>query len=52
VVRMFCHGAMVAEIIPELWLLSRGSTQIRGPVSQERIRDLAVITPRMPFQQK
>jgi len=52
VVRMFCHGAMVAEIIPELWLLSRGSTQIRGPVSQERIRDLAVITPRMAFQQK
>ncbi len=52
VVRMFCHGAMVAEIIPELWLLSRGSTQIRGPVSQERIRDLAVITPRMPFRQE
>jgi diadenylate cyclase len=52
VVRMFCHGAMVAEIIPELWLLSRGSTQMRGPVSQERIRDLAVITPRMPFRQE
>jgi diadenylate cyclase len=52
VVRMFCHGAMVAEIIPELWLLSRGSTQLRGPVSQERIRDLAVITPRMPFRQE
>jgi diadenylate cyclase len=52
VVRMFCHGAMVAEIIPELWLLSRGSTQLRGPVSQERIRDLAVITPRMPLRQE
>jgi len=52
VVRMFCHGALVAEIIPELWLLSRGSTQMRGPVSQERIRDLAVITPRMPFRQE
>ena len=52
VVRMFCHGAMVAEIIPELWLLSRGSTQLRGPVSQERIRDLAVITPRMPLRRE
>ena len=52
VVRMFCHGAMVAEIIPELWLLSRGSVQMRGAVSQERIRDLAVITPRMPSRQE
>ncbi len=46
VVRLYCHGAMVAEIIPELWLLSRGSLQLRGPVSEERIRDLAVITPK------
>ncbi len=45
VVRIFCHGAMVAEIIPELWLMSRGSVQMRGPVSEERVRDLAVITP-------
>jgi len=52
VVRMFCHGAMVAEIIPELWLLSRGSAQIRGPISQERIRDLAVITPRLPLRKE
>jgi diadenylate cyclase len=51
VVRIFCHGAMVAEIIPELWLLSRGSVQMRGPVAEERIRDLAVITPqRRPGQ--
>jgi diadenylate cyclase len=51
VVRLFCHGGMVAEIIPELWLLSRGSVQLRGPVSEERIRDLAVITPqRRPGQ--
>jgi len=52
VVRMFCHGSMVAEIIPELWLLSRSSVQMRGAVSEERIRDLAVITPRLPFQRK
>jgi len=52
VVRMFCHGAMVAEIIPELWLLSRRAVQMRGAVSEERIRDLAVITPRLPFLTK
>jgi diadenylate cyclase len=52
VVRMFCHGIMVAEIIPELWLLSRGSVQMRGAVSQERIRDLAVITPQFPVRQE
>lgn len=52
VVRMFCHGAMVAEIIPELWLLNRGSVQIRGPVAEERIRELAVITPQRRLGQK
>jgi diadenylate cyclase len=52
VVRMFCHGIMVAEIIPELWLLSRGSVQMRGAVSQERIRDLAVITPQFPVRRE
>ena len=52
VVRIFCHGVMVAEIIPELWLLSRGSVQMRGPISQERIRDLAVITPKIPLRRE
>jgi diadenylate cyclase len=49
VVRIFCHGDMVAEIIPELWLLDRRSVQMRGAIAQERVRDLAVITPRAPF---
>ena len=52
VVRMFCHGDMVAEIIPELWLLGHGSVQMRGAISQERIRDLAVITPSAPFRRE
>ena len=52
VVRIFCHGAMVAEIIPELWLMSRGSVQMRGPVAEERVRDLAVITPQRRLGQK
>lgn len=52
VVRVFCHGTMVAEIIPELWLLSRSSVQMRGPISEEHIRDLAVITPQRRFGQQ
>lgn len=52
VVRVFCHGTMVAEIIPELWLLGRTSLQMRGPVSEERVRDLAVITPKRGFGQQ
>jgi diadenylate cyclase len=46
VVRVFCHGAIVAEILPELWLLSRHATQLGGAVKQERVGDLAVFTPR------
>jgi diadenylate cyclase len=49
IVRVFCHGTLVAEIIPELWLLSRGNVQLRGPITEERIRDLAVITPKLSF---
>jgi hypothetical protein len=48
-VRVFCHGKLVAEIIPELWLLSRGNVHLQGPITEERIRDLAVITPKPDF---
>ena len=49
VVRVFCHGKLVAEIIPELWLLSRGNIHLQGPITEERIRDLAVITAKPDF---
>jgi len=49
VVRVFCHGKLVAEIIPELWLLNRGNVHVRGAVTEERIRDLAVITAKPDF---
>ena len=49
IVRVFCHGKLVAEIIPELWLLSRGNIHLQGPITEERIRDLAVITPKPDF---
>jgi DNA integrity scanning protein DisA with diadenylate cyclase activity len=45
-VRIFCHGKMVGEIIPELWLLSRREVQMPGTVSQEHVGDMAVITPK------
>jgi len=47
-VRVFCHGKMVGEIIPELWLLSRREVQMPGTVSQEHVGDMAVITPETP----
>ncbi len=45
VVRLFCHGALIGEIIPELWMLKRYDFQIGGPMVKETVGDLAVITP-------
>jgi DNA integrity scanning protein DisA with diadenylate cyclase activity len=45
VVRVFYGGALAAEIIPELWLLARHHTQLRGPVSEQHVQDLAIFTP-------
>jgi diadenylate cyclase len=46
VVRMFCHGELKAEIIPELWLLNRSNLQLRGVVQEEHERNLAILTPK------
>lgn len=43
-VRIFCSGKLMAEIVPELWLLSRQSVQLPGAVKEERTGNLAVIT--------
>jgi diadenylate cyclase len=48
VVRVFYGGAMVAEIIPELWLLARHHTQLRGRVNEEHVQDLAIFTTDLP----
>ena len=42
-VRVFDGGKLIAEVLPELWLLSRYSVQLRAPFSEERFRDLAVL---------
>jgi|SRR5579884_181667 DNA integrity scanning protein DisA with diadenylate cyclase activity len=44
VVRLFCHGKLVGEIIPELWMIDR-TAQLRGPVKKETYGDLTVVTP-------
>lgn len=46
VVRLFCHGELIGEIIPELWMLKRYDIQAGGPMVKETAGDLAVITPR------
>jgi DNA integrity scanning protein DisA with diadenylate cyclase activity len=46
VVRLFCHGRLIGEIIPELWMLKRYDIQAGGLKVKETVGDLAVITPR------
>lgn len=42
-VRVFDNGSLIAEIIPELWLLSHHNVQLRGPYIEERKGDMAVL---------
>src|ERR1700730_13181786 len=46
VVRLFCHGALIGEIIPELWMLKRYDFQDGGSSVKETVGDLTVIPPR------
>ena len=46
VVRLFCHGALIGEIIPELWMLKRYDLQTGGQMVKETVGDLSIITPR------
>jgi DNA integrity scanning protein DisA with diadenylate cyclase activity len=44
VVRVFQHGALMAEIIPELWLFSRHETALHGNIRKDEQHRLAIIT--------
>jgi DNA integrity scanning protein DisA with diadenylate cyclase activity len=44
VVRLFCHGKLVGEIIPELWMIDH-TARLSGPVKKETFGDLTVLTP-------
>jgi diadenylate cyclase len=46
VVRLFCHGQLVGEIIPELWMMDH-AVHLRGTVKREQIGDLTVLTPNL-----
>lgn len=43
VVRLFCHGKLVGEIIPELWMMDR-TAYLRGMV-KEKVGELTILTP-------
>jgi DNA integrity scanning protein DisA with diadenylate cyclase activity len=44
VVRLFCHGRLVGEIIPELWMMDHAA-HLRGAVNREQVGELTVLTP-------
>jgi diadenylate cyclase len=44
VVRIFCHGRLVAEIIPEIWMIDH-AVHLRGTVKREQVGELTVLTP-------
>ena len=46
VVRLFCHGKLVGEIIPELWMIDH-ATHLRGPLNRERVGEVTVLTPNL-----
>lgn len=43
-VRIFDHGDLITEIIPELWMLRQFGTQISGRVSQKVDEQVAVVS--------
>jgi hypothetical protein len=50
IVRVFHSGNIVAELIPELWLLSKYTPQLRGRVHEEHLRDVAIFTSDSPAE--
>ncbi|MFW6123285.1 MAG: DNA integrity scanning protein DisA nucleotide-binding domain protein [Thermodesulfobacteriota bacterium] len=44
IVRVFDHGELVSEIIPELWMLSRYSLHLAQPYSEKTEEQLTVIS--------
>src|ERR1700740_522483 len=44
VVRLFCHGQLVGEIIPELWMKDHAA-HLRGAVKREQVGELTIVTP-------
>lgn len=49
VVRIFQGGELRAEILPEIWLMSRHTLQLRGRIQEDHHHDLAIVTPVEPL---
>ena len=44
VVRIFYQGRIVAEIIPDIWMIGRESVQIEGPVNEREVAGLRIFS--------
>jgi diadenylate cyclase len=47
VVRLFCHGQLVGEIIPEVWMVDHAAQHLRGNVKREQVGELTILTPNL-----
>jgi diadenylate cyclase len=45
VVRLFCHGRLVGEIIPEVWMMDHA--RLRGAAKREHVGELTILTPNL-----
>src|ERR1700756_5393815 len=44
VVRLFCHGQLLGEIIPELWMVDHAA-HLSGTMNREQVGELTIMTP-------
>ena len=44
VVRLFCHGQLLGEIIPELWMVDHAA-HLSGTMNREQVGELTILTP-------
>jgi len=44
IVRVFDNGELISEIIPEIWMMSRYSLHLSGPVREKTEQQLRVVT--------
>jgi DNA integrity scanning protein DisA with diadenylate cyclase activity len=45
VVRLFCHGHLVGEIIPEVWMMDHA--HLGGTAKREQVGELTILTPNL-----
>jgi hypothetical protein len=46
VVRIFCHGQLVGEIIPEVWMMDHAA-HLGGAAKREQVGDFTILTPNL-----